>query len=226
MITVVALFTKNNGQPATGLTLSEIALYLYRRAKSGGAVTTLWNGEHPTEEIGGGLYSRAYTGEDEATYGYYGHAYHSGATSLDCDYAVNGYRQDTSVQAGSTITIHRGDALSTSIANLGSLAGRTRLWFTVKGDKNDSDSESVVQIEETAGLVTLNGAAGTAAQGDITVTDEVLGNITITMEEAATRLLPPDTGYHYDVQVLTSSGTDTLAYGTANVDADVTRAVT
>jgi len=84
---VAALFTKSSGQPATGLTLSDIVIYLYARAKSDGAVTTIWSGENPTEEIGGGLYSKSYDA-DTTTYDYFAYAVYSGSETLDTNYAV------------------------------------------------------------------------------------------------------------------------------------------
>lgn len=84
---VTALFTKDSGQPATGLTLTDIDLYLYRRTRADGTVATVWNGVNPTEEIGGGLYSRFYT-DDPDTYDYYGYAQYTGATTLDVDYSL------------------------------------------------------------------------------------------------------------------------------------------
>lgn len=86
---VTALFTKNSGQPATGLTLTDIDLYLYRRTRADGTVATVWNGVNPTEEVGGGLYSRSYT-DDPDTYDYYGYAQYTGATTLDVDYSLQG----------------------------------------------------------------------------------------------------------------------------------------
>jgi len=90
MLTVTALFTKNTGDPATGLTLAEIDLYLSSRANTGGAVAVIWNGEHPTEEIGGGLYSKAYATEDQATYQYFAWAEYTGATVLDSNHSLYG----------------------------------------------------------------------------------------------------------------------------------------
>ncbi len=88
MFTVASLFTKDDGDPATGLTLAEIDVYLYRRAKDTGVVSTVWNGVNPTEEIGGGLYGRAYTTDDFATYEYFAYAHYTGATVLDTEYAL------------------------------------------------------------------------------------------------------------------------------------------
>jgi len=88
MILVTALFTKNSGEPATGLTLTDIEITLYRRAKSDGSVSTLWTAQNPTDEIGGGLYARSYTGEDHATYTYHAFAEYTGADALDSNYSV------------------------------------------------------------------------------------------------------------------------------------------
>jgi len=87
-MTVGALFTKSTGQPATGLTLTDIDLYLYSRAVADGTVATVWNGENPTEEVGGGLYTKAYASANLATYEYSGYAQYTGATTLDSNYAL------------------------------------------------------------------------------------------------------------------------------------------
>jgi len=131
-----------------------------------------------------------------------------------------------SAVAGGTVTIHRGDSLSASITGLGDISARTKLWFTVKRNPADVDTASIIQIEETAGLVYLNGAAGVALSGDITVDDAVAGDITITMDETATDDLVPKTGYYYDIQMLTATDVTTLSAGPCNVTADITRAVT
>jgi hypothetical protein len=232
MITVAALFTKNNGQPATGLTLAQINLYLYRRRKSDGVVSTVWTAQNPTEEIGGGLYSRAYTGEDVNTYEYFAYGQYTGATVLDTNYATQnsawfseaavwGYTTRTltssaaatgATVSGSSITITRGDTMSAALTGLGSVAAYVTLDFTVKGDVMNSDNEAVIHIRKNAsgvgdGLLRLNGAAAAdASKGSITINDAALGNITIAMDATVTDDLDP-----YE--------------GMFNVDADVTMAV-
>lgn len=127
--------------------------------------------------------------------------------------------------SGTTITVLRGDTLTVTISGLGDISTRTKLWFTAKADKGDADTAAIVQIEETAGLVRLNGAAGTALLGDITVTDEDAGDITITLDETATDDLVVRSNMSYDVQMLTLTAVTTLTSGTLHVTADVTRAV-
>ena len=119
---VTALFTKSSGQPAAGLTLSDIAIYLYARAKSDGTVTTIWSGENPTEEIGGGLYSKAYDA-DTTTYDYYAYAVYSGSETLDTNYAVMQHPFAISSTAGAgaitfTYTLTDGGTVTVPFANV------------------------------------------------------------------------------------------------------------
>lgn len=125
---------------------------------------------------------------------------------------------------GSRITIHRGDDLSVSLTGLGSLAGRTELWFTAKKAEGHVDSRSEIQITEGDGLKRLNGAEGTAGNGSITVDDEDAGDITIVLKAVETAKLRP-ASLHYDVQVLIAGIVSTLTESRINVTADVTRAV-
>jgi len=129
--------------------------------------------------------------------------------------------------SGSDISILRGDSLSISLTGLGDISARTKLWFTVKLDTEDADAAAIIQIEETAGLLYLNGAvAATPANGDITVSDEVTGAITVTLDEIETAKLVVRSVLVYDVQMLTATDVDTLTSGAAAVTADVTRVIT
>lgn len=129
------------------------------------------------------------------------------------------------VQSGTTVTVRRGDALTVVITGLGSLAGRTKLWFTAKTDRAHPDTSALFLIEETAGLVTINGAtAVTAANGTLTVDDESAGDITITLAGVETAKLPEVDNGVYDVQILTADGPRTLTDATLEVTLDVTRA--
>ena len=248
-LTIVASFTQTNGDlPATGLTLADIALYLYAINKSTGVATEVWDGtQNPTAEISNiGTYLRVYADADVDTYDYMAAALYSGAVSLDANWVVGGAGEDhagtwayvsrtltqtaaeiASAIDGDEITIHRGDSLSISITGLGDISSRTKLWFTVKYKQADADTAAWIQIEETAGLVYLNGAdaSARAANGTITVDDEVTGAITITLDEVETDDLEPRTGLYYDVQMKTATDVATLSDGEATVTADITRVV-
>ncbi len=89
-LTVAVFFTENTGQMATGLTLSEIDLYLTRQNRATGADTVIWDGtQNPTEEIDNiGSYIRIYAGADLTLYNYFAAAEYTGATVLDQDYVT------------------------------------------------------------------------------------------------------------------------------------------
>ena len=126
------------------------------------------------------------------------------------------------------MTIHRGDSLSASITGMGDISGRSKLWFAVKTSDEDTDAESIIMIEETAGLMYLNGADASArsANGGITVDNAVAGNITITLDEVETDDLVPAVNLVYDVQMLTAAGAvSTLTAYLARITADVSRVV-
>lgn len=238
-IIVAATFTKSAGEPATGLTLAEIDLYLTRQNNATGVDEVVWDGtQNPTEEIDNvGAYTRIYTGADFDTYTYHARASYTGATALDTDH-VTGIagkltctltRVGAEVAAtlsGDDITIRRGDSFSVSLTSLGDISGRTKLWFTVKEKASHADTAATFQIEETAGLLYIDGDdAETSGNGSITVDDEAAGDITVTLDEAETARLRPNNALVYDVQTLDDSDITTLAAGDAEVTADVTRAV-
>lgn len=238
-ITVAAFFTKSNGQPAMALTLAEIDLYLTRQNNSTGVDSVVWDGtQNPTEELDNiGCYARIYSGADLDTYTYYLRATYTGATVLDTDHVTGaiGRSSATLTTAGASLavaldgtdmSIRRGDSLSVAITGLGSLVGRTKLWFTVKEGYPDADTASIIQIVEgVGGLIYLNGvAAGVPANGSITVDDAVAGDITIVLDEVETAKLKPDS-LGYDVQVLNAGDVTTLTAGDVTVIADLTRAV-
>jgi hypothetical protein len=131
------------------------------------------------------------------------------------------------VMAGSDISVRRGDTTTISLTGIGSLVGRTKLWFTAKADIQDSDSLAVLQITESGGLVVLNGASPTTGQtATLTVTNEAEGNVTIVITALATAVLSPFTAGAYDIQMLVASGVATLTAANFAVTADVTKATT
>lgn len=129
------------------------------------------------------------------------------------------------VLVGDLITIHRGDTLVIPFAGLGSIAGRSKLWFTMKTSLSHEDSQSIIQVEEGAGLLYINGAAaGTPANGTITVNDEDNGDFDVILDEVEAAKLTRKEGMYYDCQVLIGTAVTTLTHAYANVELDVTRA--
>lgn len=89
-IVIAAQFTTAGGQPATGLTLAEIDLYLTQVHNTTGVDTVVWDGtQHPTIEVDNcGAYARLYTLADLKTYTYFVMAQYTGAVVLDTDYVT------------------------------------------------------------------------------------------------------------------------------------------
>jgi hypothetical protein len=123
--------------------------------------------------------------------------------------------------AGSTITFTRGVINTITLTGLTFDATRTKCWFTVKISHDDDDSEAVLQIEETDGLLYLNGAAASsAAQGTLTISGTTA---TIVLKTTASASLLVRSGMVYDIMELVAGEKYQITEATANVDAEVTR---
>ncbi|MBU2685794.1 MAG: hypothetical protein KKF27_21345, partial [Gammaproteobacteria bacterium] len=129
------------------------------------------------------------------------------------------------------ITIPRGDTLSLSLTDLGSVADYVTLDFMVKESKSDADADALIWIrlnEPSAndGLLYLNGAAATtAADGSITVDDAATGDITIALIAADTAALSVLRGGYWEVQKISATAVTTMTAGPANISLDVIKAV-
>ena len=81
-----------------------------------------------------------------------------------------------------------GDQWQIVITDLGTLANRTNLQFVMKHNRNDPDSKAVLWVDETTGLIRLQGTAwATAADATLVVDDASNGDITITVKSVATK---------------------------------------
>lgn len=138
----------------------------------------------------------------------------------------------TSVLSGSRVTIQRGDTLSLSLTDLGTITSYQKIWFTVKPLTGaGADSDSTLQVMDASGtgadgLLYVNGGTPTSSSnGSITVDDAADGDITITVAAAETAKLSTGTNFKYDVQVKKSDGSiQTLTSGGCTINADVTKA--
>ncbi len=125
------------------------------------------------------------------------------------------------------ITIKRGTTWTIQVTGLGDISGRSKLWFTVKRTKKQYvDSQSTAQIEETVGLVYVNGAvAATPTNGTIVVDDAIDGDITITVDEVETQNITEMNDGFWDVKILSGGNVTVPAEGKFNVTLDVTQAI-
>lgn len=135
-------------------------------------------------------------------------------------------RQLAAIAAGTGIAGHRGETWTIPLANLGAIpADRTKLVWTAKRTRYDSDDDAILQIVEGTGLVLLNGAAATAGNGSLTVTSQTLGDVRIVLQPAAAAMLTPGS-YSWDLQLISPTvGVLTRAEGDLEIVADVTRAI-
>lgn len=103
------------------------------------------------------------------------------------------------------IEIKRSADANVTLYGLGNLIGRRALYFTVKklNEKDIApDLESIVQIEETAGLLRINKEAPyNPANGAIVVDNALAGQITIKINAVETNRLVPNAMYCYDVKM-------------------------
>lgn len=126
---------------------------------------------------------------------------------------------------GDVIRIRRGDTIGIPFSGLGSLTGRTKLWFSVKRETEDTDNEAIIQIEESGGLLRLNGGLTVSSLGSLVVANAAAGDVNVLMSAELTRQLKLASAHCYDVQVLTAGVVTTLTQGQFAVYGDVTAAV-
>ena len=135
--------------------------------------------------------------------------------------------QVISVVRGSAITLPRATYWSFSITGMGSVADKTKLYFTIKHKRTDADSAALVQIEESAGLLYLNSStAGTPGNGTLTVDDAVAGNVTITLTDDETTKLTEIRSLYYDFKKITAAGSYIMTSGRFNISDVVTESIT
>ena len=128
---------------------------------------------------------------------------------------------------GSVVSVYQYTTWSFSLTGLGDISARDRLYFTAKGNLDDDDDESatILQVEETDGLLYIGGAAPTLATlGTLVVNDGTLGNITVTVDDSVTGL--ENQHGAYDVKMVTAAGTTSvLTISTFQIKSVVTKAV-
>ena len=125
------------------------------------------------------------------------------------------------------VSVYQYTTWSFSLTGLGDISARDRLYFTAKGNLDDDDDESatILQVEETDGLLYIGGEAPSLATlGTLVVDDATLGNITVTVDDSVTGL---DNQHGlYDVKMVTAAGaTSVLTISTFKIQSVVTKAV-
>ena len=156
----------------------------------------------------------------------------SGNLIPDVTFAAAAQAIGAQVPTAGTISIVRGDSVSVQITGLGSLVGMTKLYLTAKNAisyATDPDAASMLQVEVTAGLLTVAGSPyGASTDGSLTINDSSVGNVTLALKPPASGLLVTTRNtinYVYDVQLEVGSTVTTKAFSGFVILADVTKSV-
>lgn len=218
-ITISAIFTQSNGQPATGLTLTDIDLYLIRQNRSTGALETIWDGsQHPTTEVTDmGIYARLYTSADLVTYTYFAMAKYTGAETLDADYV-------TGALGGDMDPLNNEVPGTYSSGTAGHALGRiTAAAITVTSPVASSGTVSIIRGDD---YLAADGRALDWTDSGGTWPDLTDATITLTVKGALlakTGSVVTPTGDGKKVRVaLTNSDTASLPIGTWDYDVQAT----
>jgi hypothetical protein len=132
---------------------------------------------------------------------------------------------------GGVINIYQAVSFQATISGLAIPAGWTKVYWTVKRATSEADTDAILQMVETNpsagtdGLLRVNGAAGTAGNGSLTV-DQAAGTVVIDLIMTVCDDLALATGLVWSLKALhPTSAATLLATGTVNVLGQATAAV-
>jgi hypothetical protein len=119
-----------------------------------------------------------------------------------------------------TWTVIRGDSLDRTFATIAADATITKCQLTVKANHAQGDTDAILAVDSTTGLIRLNGENPGAFTATFVLPDGVLAVPAATMAELeATR------NWYYDVQVWRGVAVETIETGRMVISSDVTRTV-
>lgn len=131
---------------------------------------------------------------------------------------------------GGEINIYQAVTLVATISGL-AIPAWTKVYWTVKRATSEADTDAILQLVETNpsagtdGLLRVNGAAGTAGNGSLTV-DQAAGTVVIDLVMTVCDDLALATGLVWSLKALhPTSAATLLATGTVNVLGQATMAV-
>lgn len=128
-----------------------------------------------------------------------------------------------------SIVRYRGTTWVITFEDLGVLNNISQLWFTLRKRHNDSDSNSLLQISLTGGLIISNGSGTniTSSNGSVTVTDSTNGTVVVLVNPTETTNLPVMDNLNYDLKVVRNNGNVELVHESNKfrIARDVTRRV-
>jgi hypothetical protein len=158
-----------------------------------------------------------------------------------------GYNNRTLTYSPQNLLSINGDGLSVIRGDTGSFVFNPvdftdypnyyKSYFTIKKFYQDCDTDAIVQVDSTKGLVVLNGqtiSGNSSSQASLTAGSSsgsvvyTSGSITLIMAANITKQFPYSAdAYYYDLQIIeTGSIVNTPFLGEANIIRDVTKKVT
>lgn len=126
---------------------------------------------------------------------------------------------------------YRGTTWYIVVNDLGVLDNVSQVWFTLRKRQSDNDTESIVQVALSGGLLVSNGVSTglTSSNATLTITNAATtGTVTVMVKVAETTNYPVLDNLQYDIKVRRSSGDVELVHvsNKFSIVRDVTRKTT
>lgn len=156
--------------------------------------------------------------------------------ALGADINANTTQLLTGIYAGSLppnptltapVVIRAGDTFTQNFV-IGDITGNTEIHFMIKPSTATADTAATVHISKTGGLEYIDGeAAGTSANGSITVNDASTGDITVFLDETETIKLQDNATSTslVGIKAIYAAKAETEATGTATINPAIVQAV-
>ena len=137
----------------------------------------------------------------------------------------------TSGISSGNIAIVIGSTFTGTFSGLTISASWSKIYLTIKDSLAKTDAQSIIQIVETNpgvgtdGLLYLNGAAGTAGNASLTVS-QAAGTIAVSIADDTTAALSAQSSLHYDLKAIIS-GTSSIVLGSGycNISETATKTI-
>jgi len=134
----------------------------------------------------------------------------------------------TALPTDTDLNCFRGDTFTYSFTEL-DLSGSAIIYFTVKENYRDTDTQSILQISSASNLMILNATSASRSGSASAYIDVDSGKVTADIFVAANitdELEYNSSNYLYDLQLVkTNEQVQTLESGDFNLIRDVTRAI-
>lgn len=127
------------------------------------------------------------------------------------------------------IVRYRGTTWNILFENLGVLTDVNELWFTLRKRQTDSDDNSLVQISSVSGMLRSNRLApDLSSNASVTIIDNIVGNVLVTIKANETTKYLPTDQLNYDIKVERNNGNvDIIQHSSKfRIVGDVTRKIT